>query len=364
MNVAAGPELAAAVTNAGGLGVIGGLGYTPAMLKEQIAEIKSFLNDKSAPFGVDLLLPQVGDGARKTNYDYTKGELPELIEVIIKEKAALFVSAVGVPPVWAVEKLHAAGIPVMNMIGAPKHVKKALDAGVDIICAQGGEGGGHTGDVATSILIPKVVDLCKGHKSKLNGGPIHVIAAGGIYDGRGLAMALALGASAVWVGTRFICSTEAGAPKRHQQAVLEAGYHDTYRTVIYTGRPMRILKNWYATNWEENRQDELKSLIAEGKIPAIWEAEQLDAAMAKRQANTNDAAVEKNSSEKKKDSSEDDSVDMDEMAMSARPLLMGQVAASVTEIKPAREIVEEIVSDAVLVLQANARLVKEPQAKL
>ncbi|KAJ3355658.1 hypothetical protein HDU83_003040 [Entophlyctis luteolus] len=350
MNVAAGPELAAAVTNAGGLGVIGGLGYTPAMLKEQIAEIKSFLNDKSAPFGVDLLLPQ--------------GELPELIEVIIKEKAALFVSAVGVPPVWAVEKLHAAGIPVMNMIGAPKHVKKALDAGVDIICAQGGEGGGHTGDVATSILIPKVVDLCKGHKSKLNGGPIHVIAAGGIYDGRGLAMALALGASAVWVGTRFICSTEAGAPKRHQQAVLEAGYHDTYRTVIYTGRPMRILKNWYATNWEENRQDELKSLIAEGKIPAIWEAEQLDAAMAKRQANTNDAAVEKNSSEKKKDSSEDDSVDMDEMAMSARPLLMGQVAASVTEIKPAREIVEEIVSDAVLVLQANARLVKEPQAKL
>merc|ERR1712137_1395652 len=111
MNVAAGPKLAAAVTNAGGIGVIGGVGYTPDMLREQIAEFKSFLNDKNAPFGVDLLLPQVGGSARKTNYDYTKGKLPELIDIIIEEKAALFVSAVGVPPAWVVEKLHAAGIP-------------------------------------------------------------------------------------------------------------------------------------------------------------------------------------------------------------------------------------------------------------
>jgi NAD(P)H-dependent flavin oxidoreductase YrpB (nitropropane dioxygenase family) len=94
----------------------------------------------------------------------------------------------------------------MNMIGAPKHVKYALAAGCDIICAQGGEGGGHTGDVATSLLIPKVVDLCKSHKSILTNKPVMVVAAGGIYDGRGLAMSLALGASAVWVGTRFICA--------------------------------------------------------------------------------------------------------------------------------------------------------------
>jgi NAD(P)H-dependent flavin oxidoreductase YrpB (nitropropane dioxygenase family) len=132
-------------------------------------------------------------------------------------------SAVGIPPRWAVEKLHAANIPVMNMIGAPKHVEKALEAGVDLICAQGGEGGGHTGDVPTSILIPKVVDLCRGKRSQLTGQPIHVIAAGGIFDGRGLAMALAMGAQAVWVGTRFICATEAGAPKRHQDAVVHAG---------------------------------------------------------------------------------------------------------------------------------------------
>ncbi|CAE6486454.1 unnamed protein product, partial [Rhizoctonia solani] len=136
MNVAAGPKLAAAVTNAGGIGVIGGLGYKPDILRRQIREIKDQLNDKNTPFGVDLLLPQVGGNARKTNYDYTKGQLPELLDVIIDEKAAIFVCAVGVPPKFAVEKLHKAGIPIMNMVGHPKHVTKALEAGVDIICAQ------------------------------------------------------------------------------------------------------------------------------------------------------------------------------------------------------------------------------------
>merc|ERR1711959_243919 len=103
----------------------------------------------------------------------------------IEEKAALFICAVGVPPRWAVDKLHAAKIPVMNMIGAVKHVSKALEAGVDIICAQGGEGGGHTGDIPTSILLPEVVDAAQGHTSSLTGGPILVVGAGGIYDGRG-----------------------------------------------------------------------------------------------------------------------------------------------------------------------------------
>merc|ERR1719264_2096611 len=110
----------------------------------------------------------------------------------------------------------------MNMIGAPKHVKYALEAGVDIICAQGGEGGGHTGEVATSILIPMVVDLCKGKLSPLTGKQVPVVAAGGIYDGRGLAMSLSLGADAVWVGTRFVASEEGGATKLHKNMLLKA----------------------------------------------------------------------------------------------------------------------------------------------
>ena len=245
MNVAAGPSLAAAVCNAGGLGVVGGVGYTPELLQEMIDDLKEGLSDKNAPFGVDLLLPKIGGGARATNYDYTKGELPALLDVIINSGAKLFVCAIGVPPTWAVERLHKAGIVVQNMIGSPKHVAKALAAGVDVICAQGGEGGGHTGEVATSILIPAVADLCRGRRSPLTGGPVLVVAAGGISDGRGLAAALALGASAVWVGTRFVASVEGDAPDTHKEAVVTAGYHDTIRTLVFSGRPMRIKKNAY-----------------------------------------------------------------------------------------------------------------------
>merc|ERR1712039_461348 len=186
--------------------------------------------------GVDLLLPQVGGGARKTNKDYTGGTLPELIDIIIEEKAALFICAVGVPPKWAVDKLHSAKIPVMNMIGAVKHVSKALDSGVDIICAQGGEGGGHTGDIPTSILLPKVVDAVRGKKSPLTGKQVIVVGAGGIFDGRGLAASLAMGCSGVWVGTRFIASEEAGAGPYHKKSVVAAEFNDTLRTIIYTGR--------------------------------------------------------------------------------------------------------------------------------
>jgi NAD(P)H-dependent flavin oxidoreductase YrpB (nitropropane dioxygenase family) len=331
MNVAAGPELAAAVTNAGGLGVIGGVGYTPDFLRNQIASLKKHLKDPKAPFGVDLLLPQVGGNARKTNYDYTKGTLPELISIIIEEKAKLFVSAVGVPPRWVVDKLHAAGIPVMNMIGAPKHVKKALDAGCDIICAQGGEGGGHTGDVATSVLIPKVVDLCQGAKAPLTGGPVYVVAAGGIFDGRGLAAALCWGAQAVWVGTRFVCAKEAGAPPRHQQAIVDADYHDTVRTIIYTGRPMRVLKNDYIMKWENDRAQEIRDLTAKGLIPVVHELEQKSA--------------------------KGEEVSPRDMAV-YRPLLMGQAAGAIKDIKPAKEIMEDMLRTAMEALQQSTSLIK------
>jgi len=327
MNVAAGPELAAAVTNAGGIGVIGGVGYTPKFLREQIATMKENMVDKNAPFGIDLLLPKVGDGARKTNKDYTNGTLPELIDVIIEEGAKLFVCAVGVPPKWCVEKLHAAGIVVMNMIGAPKHVAYACEVGVDIICAQGGEGGGHTGEVATSILIPKVVDECKKYTSPLTGKPVMVVAAGGIFDGRGLAMALALGASGVWVGTRFICAKEAGAPPRHQKGVLGATVHDTIRTIIFTGRPMRVLKNAYNMDWENNRAEEIKQLTSKGILPVYHDM-----------------------AEKEKGGEE---VDF-KTRMDMMPLLMGQAAGAVDEILPAKDIMDDMVNTAISTLRGVA----------
>merc|ERR1712190_42931 len=168
----------------------------------------------------------------------------------------------------AVEKFHAAGIPVANMMGAVKHVDKALEAGVDIICAQGGEGGGHTGDIPTSILLPKVVEAVRGKTSPLTGGPVLVVGAGGIFDGRGLASALAVGCSGVWVGTRFIASEEAGAGPVHKKKVVEADFGDTIRTIIYSGRPMRVFKTPYNEEFETKRADEIQEMQALG-FPAF-----------------------------------------------------------------------------------------------
>ncbi|KAI9824062.1 MAG: hypothetical protein M1832_002130 [Thelocarpon impressellum] len=327
MNVAAGPKLAAAVTNAGGLGVIGGVGYTPEMLREQIAELKSFLTDKKAPFGVDLLIPQVGGSARKTNYDYTKGKLDELVTIIIEEGASLFVSAVGVPPKPVVERLHKAGVLYMNMIGHPKHVAKCIEVGADMICAQGGEGGGHTGDVPTTILIPTVVEMCRGKKSPLTGQDVQVVAAGGLFNGQSVAAALMLGASAVWIGTRFILSDEAGAPKAHQEAVRSSGFDDNVRTIIFTGRPLRVRNNPYIQNWEENRASEIKELTAKGTIPVEHDFETLG------------------------DDIDDDTLD------NARPFLMGKAAAVVNERKSAKAIVDELVGDAVKWIQKGGKMV-------
>ncbi|KAJ8490041.1 hypothetical protein ONZ45_g13343 [Pleurotus djamor] len=311
MDTAAGPELAAAVTNAGGIGVIGGVRQNPKILQASIDELKSQLEDKNAPFGVDLLIPQVGGSARSTNYDYTYGQLPELIDVIIRSKASLFVSAVGVPPKWAVDKLHAANIKVMNMIGHPKHLPKALAQGVDIICAQGGEGGGHTGEIPFSILIPAIVDACKNAKNPFTGEPIIVVAAGGVADGRGLAAALSYGASGVWVGTRFVASVEAGAPKIHKELLLSAGLDDTLRTLIYTGRPASVRKTPYIMEWETTRRDEMEGLLSKGLLPHEEEIK------------THPEKIARFS-----------------------PYPMGKVAGIIKDIKPAKEIVDEMVTTA------------------
>jgi len=340
---AAGPELAAAVTNAGGLGSIGGVGYAPDTLRKTIKMLKDDLVDKSAPFGVDLLLPQVGGDARKTNKDYTLGTLPELIDIIIEEKAALFICAVGVPPNWAVDKLHEANIPVMNMIGAVKHVDKALGAGVDIICAQGGEGGGHTGDIATSILLPKVVDACRGHKAPLTGGPVLVVGAGGIFDGRGLAMALSAGCAGVWVGTRFIASDEAGAGPMHKKRVLTSSYEDTVRTTIYTGRPMRVFRTPYITEMELKRRDLIDQMQSVG-LPAFvadCNAEDLEGASSNSLGTIQLAEVRTQAEIKS-------GVQLSAHQKHERAVfLTGQCAGAVSEIQPAKDIIEGMVEQAV-----------------
>jgi len=333
MAVVASPPLAAAVSNAGGLGVIGA-GFpepSPAALRKMISELHERLVDKTA-FGVDLLIPQVGGTARKTNYDYTKGKLSEMIDIICESGCRLFVCAIGVPPRWVVEKLHAAGIPVMQMVGSARHVLPALDAGVDIVCAQGTEGGGHSGDVASMVLLPQVVGICRGRKSELTGGPIHVVAAGGMYNGRTMAAAFALGAEGVWVGTRFVASEEATTTKLHKDMLLKAKSEDTVRTVIFTGRPARVSRTPYVDNWERNRQQEIAELTGKGIIPDSWEIKRKKAAGEK--------------------------VSFTEHYVGA----FGQACGDINVIKPAGDIVREMVAEAAEVLRSCGDRV--PVAKL
>lgn len=216
-------ELAAAVSNAGGYGVLGMAGRGPDFIREQMRQVKT-LTDK--PFGVDLLAA-------------SPESLTASVDVIIEEGASSFIAGLGVPmPI--LEKLKKAGLKVMVVCGAVKHAVKAEQAGCDAVICQGGEGGGHTGLVGTMPLVAQAVEQVN----------IPVVAAGGLYDGRGLAAALSLGAVGVWMGTRFIASAEAHAGQMYRDVIVEASDEDTIRTRSYSGKPMRVKKNPYVEDWE------------------------------------------------------------------------------------------------------------------
>ena len=221
-------ELVAAVSNAGGYGVLGMAGRGPDFIGEQMRQVRK-LTDK--PFGVDLLAA-------------SPESLTASVDVIIGEGASSFVAGLGVPmPI--LEKLKKAGLKVMVVCGAVKHAVKAEQAGCDAVICQGGEGGGHTGLVGTMPLVAQAVEAVK----------VPVVAAGGLYDGRGLAAALSLGAVGVWMGTRFIASAEAHAGQMYRVTIVAASDEDTVRTRCYSGKPMRVQKNPYVADWESRPQD-------------------------------------------------------------------------------------------------------------
>ncbi len=221
-------ELAAAVSNAGGYGVLGMAGRDPAFIRDQMRAVRR-MTDR--PFGVDLLAA-------------SPESLTASVEIIIAEGASAFIAGLGVPmPIM--ERLKAAGLKVMVVCGAVKHAVKAEQAGCDAVICQGGEGGGHTGLVGTMPLVAQAVERVT----------IPVVAAGGLHDGRGLAAALALGAQGVWMGTRFIASTEAHAGALYRETILAADDTDTTRTRCYSGKPMRVRANPYVQDWESRPGD-------------------------------------------------------------------------------------------------------------
>ena len=216
-------KLVAAVSNAGGLGIIGGATLDPERLREEIHRTRD-LTDK--PFAVDLLAP-----------------IPEQIrpqmEVVFEEDVRIFVAGLAVPAEF-IEEMHRRTMTVMVMCGKVRHAQKSEAAGADIVAAQGTEAGGHTGEVGGMALIPQVVDAVK----------IPVIAAGGMADGRGLVAALALGAQGAIFGTRFIASPEAQAAPGYRESIVRSTEADTMRTRCYTGKPARTIRTDYAQEWE------------------------------------------------------------------------------------------------------------------
>jgi enoyl-[acyl-carrier protein] reductase II len=221
-------KLVAAVSDAGGLGVLGAATLDPDRMRNEIRKTRE-LTDK--PFAVDLLAP-IPDSIR-----------PHM-KVIFEEKVRIFVAGLAVPGDF-ISEMHDNGMKVVVMIGKVRHAIKAAAAGADVVAAQGTEAGGHTGEIGTLALVPQVVDAVD----------IPVLAAGGISDGRGVAAALALGAQGAVLGTRFVATRESTAAASYRGALVEGKEDATTRTRCYTGKPARAVRNTYIASWEAHPAD-------------------------------------------------------------------------------------------------------------
>jgi len=245
-------RLVAAVSEAGGFGCMGASAMRP---EEMVAEMAKVRELTSKPFGVDLLtaLP---------------GQIANQLADVIKGGARVFVAGLGVPR-DAIELLHDSNVLVGSMAGKVRHAVAAVESGCDFVVAQGTEAGGHTGTVATIALVPQVVDAV--------GRRVPVVAAGGLFDGRGLAAALALGADGVWLGTRFIASPEARAVAGYKETLLALPEDGTVISRAYTGKTCRVVRNDFTQHYEEH-PDELQPFPAQVVVSAKAGANHLGAA--------------------------------------------------------------------------------------
>ncbi len=231
--------LAAAVSEAGGLGTIGSAFMSPEELRKQIRLVKE---RTEAPFGVDVLFAKP-EGADPGSTGYAR-QVQEHIEVMFEEGVPVLISGLG-NPVEVVPRAHDAGMKVLSLVGNVRQAQRLAGDGVDIIIASGRDGGGHVGRVGTAALVPAVVDAMAGLRP---GMP--VVAAGGITDGRGLVAALAFGASGVWMGTRFIATEEAHVHANYKGRIVEIGDEGTVVSRANSGKPNRMIRNAFTDSWE------------------------------------------------------------------------------------------------------------------
>ncbi len=275
-------DVVAAVSNAGGIGVLGAIAFTPEQLEVELTWIDEHVGGH--PYGVDIVIPAKYEGmdetdpekleaqiqalvpaahkefARKLLADHGVPDLPEdeerssgmmgwtaahaagLVDVALRHpNVRLVANALGTPPPDVVAKVQSSGRLIGALAGSVAHALHHKDAGLDFIICQGSEGGGHTGDVGSIVLWPEVIEAV---------APIPVLAAGGVGSGRQMAAALALGAQGVWSGTLWLTVEEADIPPGQMATYLAASSRDTIRSRSFTGKPCRMLKNDWTDAWE------------------------------------------------------------------------------------------------------------------
>lgn len=274
-------DVVVAVSKAGGIGVLGAVGYSPAQLKEELDWIDAHIGDHI--YGVDTAIPQKYEGQGETDPDklvamiqaaipeqhrkfaagllekYGVPEWPEdddnvtlsfslaqgqllVDEALTRPKCRMIVNALGTPPPEIVEQVHAAGRLIGALAGRLKHGINHQQAGLDFVICQGTEGGGHAGEVTSMVLWPQMVKAL---------APLPVLAAGGIGNGGQIMAAMAMGAEGVWLGSMWLNSTESHAEPAQRDSYMKATSEDTIRSCSYTGKTARMLKNEWTAAWEQ-----------------------------------------------------------------------------------------------------------------
>lgn len=274
-------DVAVAVSKAGGLGVLGAVGFSAEQLEIELQWIDEHVDGK--PYGVDTVMPQKAVDVHGSSPDdlveQIKGMIPDRhkdyvqelmarfnlpplpegeephgvigwaedvarshVEVAFSHPIKLIANALGSPPKDVIDRAHEHGIKVAALAGKPQHAQRHVNNGVDIIVAQGYEAGGHTGEVATMVLVPEVVDAV---------APVPVLAAGGIGTGRQIAAALSLGAQGVWTGSLWLATAESNSAPEQIERYLTASSSDTVRSRCFTGKPARMLRSEWTEAWED-----------------------------------------------------------------------------------------------------------------
>ncbi len=290
-------ELVSAVSNAGGLGIIGSGFYEPDWVRQQIRLTRQWTNKS---FGVNIQL--ASPFAR------------QVMEVALEEQIAIISTGAGNPETY-IPRFKQAGIKVMPVVNSVDLAKRLERAGADAIVAEGMESGGHVGETTTMALVPQVVDSVR----------IPVVAAGGIGDGRGLVAALALGAQGIQMGTRFVCSTECIAHPRYKQKILEANDRSTVVTRQVLGLPQRSLRNKLTDQFQELEKAGLSKEELE-----LFDRGRMYLGLIEG--------------------------DIDDGS-----LLAGQIAGLIKEIKPVKVIIEEIVAEAERIITDLRNFYREDQ---